>query len=235
MCAVSIAALFLAIGGLPQLLGIRPAHPASLSSNGWTVLRQTPHYLREVVGAFGWDDVRAPAWVVAILDRGRDGVDDGCPHPFRPVPPCTAGLGPRGRALTPALGDTPRSTRWGRTSRGRYLVPVAIGFPLVAATFDWRPPNQWVLPSVVGVLGGLWIAVQTVCFSLTLIRNETGLTAGPPPATKWLPPGGTLPVEFVLVAGGVVTVSLLVVMTRDALPWRTSPIVLQTNAFAARY
>ncbi len=231
MCAVSIAALFLAIDGLPQLLGIRPAHPASLSSNGWTVLRQTPHYFREVVGAFGWDDVRAPAWVVAIWIVVVTGLTIvALVHSV----PCRRALPVLVLAvvLIPQLLETPEVNTVGTYFAGRYLVPVAIGFPLVAATFDWRPPNPWVLPSVVGVLGGLWIAAQTACFSLTLIRNETGLTAGPPPATKWLPPGGTLPVEFVLVAGGVVTVSLLVVMTRDALAWHTSPIALPTHVSA---
>jgi hypothetical protein len=105
--------------------------------------------------------------------------------------------------------------------QGRLWLPVAVGFPLVASTFQWRPrqlwgrrtERQWAVPAVVLGVGLVLCAAQIASFTRALGRYEVGLGVQPGSRTLWLPPGGDAPVIVAFVIGAIVTLALVVFMT----------------------
>ena len=149
-------------------------------------------YVKQMVGYFGWLDAQSPAatllvWsaVVVMLAllalcfaRGREAVA---------VLGMTAGL-----VIVPVAAQTAQS-ELGMVWQGRYLLPFAVGLPLMSAAicakrspwtgFPWRR---------LVVLSAFSLAVVNVAGFVWALRRNTVGSYGPlllSPA-KWAPPGG---------------------------------------------
>ena len=209
--AVAAAGILLLVEGTPHLAGVAPAHPQSLLSNMWTSLRLTGGYLRQCIGDFGYLNSPVPTWVLivwsfclAVLTASALFLSAPC---RRALPVLALAI----LIMPPAL-QGPQINAVGTYFQGRYLLPVAIGFPLVASTFDWRVRRHWVVPFLTFVLGIVLIGAQVASFDRALDRDETALSVLAKTPVTWLPPGGRVPVPVMFLAGAIVTVALVVVM-----------------------
>jgi hypothetical protein len=219
LLAVVVAGVFLAAFGAPHLVGVPPLHPPSYLSNAWATLTLTGARLRQCIGDFGWLDTPVPAWIVVVWVS------------------CIAGLTALALALSPACRralpvlafltvamplalETPPINNAAVYWQGRYWLPVAVGFPLVASTFAWRSrrhghpgtPRRWVAPALAIGVGLVLLAAQVASFTHALTRYEVGLHVRAGSPTRWLPPGGHDPVVVAFVAGAAVTLALVVFM-----------------------
>lgn len=219
LVAVLVAAVFLAVFGPPHLTGVAPRHPASLLSNMWTTLKLTGRYLRQCIGDFGWLDTPVPAWIVGVWTACLVGLlalaltlSSGC----RRALPVLALL----IIATALVVESPQLDTVSALGQGRYWLPVAIGLPLVASTFTWGPRRRahrhtgrgWVAPTLTLGLGLVLLAAQIASFLHALTRYEVGLHVPSGSPTRWLPPGGHVPVVVAFVLGAVVTLALAVFM-----------------------
>jgi heme/copper-type cytochrome/quinol oxidase subunit 3 len=217
-----VAAIFLVIGGPPRLTGAPLAHPVSLLSNMRTSFGLTGARLRQLVGNFGWLDTPVPTWVVVVWATCLAGLTAAAlfvSAPCRRALPVLAAL----ILAMPLALESPQINRVGTYWQGRYWLPLAVGFPLVAASFTWRarragrpghgpPAREWVVPTLTLCLGALLFAGQVASFQHALTRYEVGLGVPPKSPVVWLPPGGHLPVEVLFVVGALVTLAMVVVM-----------------------
>ena len=217
LVAVIVAGGFLVVVGPPPLLGVPPRHPASLLSNMWTTLRLTGGRLLQCIGNFGWLDTPVPTWVVIVWTS--------CVAALTAL---ALTLSAQCRRALPVLAllilamplalESPTINTFNIWWQGREWLPVAVGFPLVASTFQWRSRwhwhrrtvGPWVVPALALGVGLVLLAAQVASFTHALTRYEVGLglPAGSP--TRWLPPGGHDPVVVAFVAGAVVTLALVV-------------------------
>jgi hypothetical protein len=219
LVAAIVAGGFFVVFGPPHLIGLPPPHPAGLLSNMWTNLRLTGVRLRQCIGDFGWLDTPVPTWVVIVWT------------------PCVAGLtalaltlsAPCRRALPvlallilamPEALYAPKMNTIDLNWQGRYWLPVVVGFPLVASTFQWRSrrhrdhrtDRQWVAPALLLGLVLVLFAAQVASFLHALTRYEVGIGVPAGTPITWLPPGGHYLVVVAFVVGAVVTLSLVVFM-----------------------
>jgi hypothetical protein len=218
--AVIVAGGFLVAFGSPPLIGVAPQHPASLLSNMWTTLRLSGVRLRQCIGIFGWLDTPVPTWVVIVWTScvaGLTALALAFSAACRRALPVLALL-----ILAMALAlESPRINTINVWWQGRYWLPVVIGFPLVASTFQWRSrrlwdrrtDRHWVAPTVVLGVGLVLFAAQVASFTRALRRYEVGLGVQAGSPTIWLPPGGHDPVVVAFIVGAVVTLALVVFMT----------------------
>jgi hypothetical protein len=219
LLAVMVAGGFLFVVGPPPLLGLPPLHRASLLSNMWTTLRLTGARLRQSVGNFGWLDTPVPTWVVIVWTSclaALTAIALALSAQCRRALPVLA-------LLILAMPLTLESHTINTVNvwwQGRYWLPVAVGFPLVAGTFQWRSRRhralgtgrQWVAPAVVLGVGLLLLAAQIGSFTRALGRYEVGLGVQAGAPTIWLPPGGRNLVVVAFVVGAIVTLALVVFM-----------------------
>ncbi len=218
VAAAALAALLLLVDGTPQLAGVPSAHPASLLSNMWTSLRLTGGYLRQCLGEFGWiyspTSIPAPTWVV-IVWTSLLAVLTGAALLLSAS--CRRGLPVLALAIIamPLALEAPQMNVVGNYFQGRYLLPVVVGFPLVAASFHFRARWHWFLPGLMLVVGMLLAAAQVASFDLTLERYETGfgMPAGTP--VTWLPFGGRDPVVALFVVGAITTLACVIALNLD--------------------
>jgi hypothetical protein len=219
LATVILAGLFLAVFGLPHLTGVAPRHPAGLLSNMWTTLKLTGPRLRQCIGDFGWLDTPVPAWVVGLWTACVVGLialaltlSSAC----RRALPVLALL----ILAMPLALESPQINTVDVYWQGRYWLPVAVGVPLVASTFTWRPRRhehrrigrEWVAPALTLGLGLVLLAAQIGSFEHALTRYEVGLDVPAGSPTFWLPPGGHDPVVVAFVGGAVLTLALAVCM-----------------------
>ncbi len=118
------------------------AHPVSLLSNMRTSFGLTGVRLRQMVGNFGWLDTPVPTWVVAVWVAGLAGLTAAAlflSAPCRRALPVLALL----ILAMPLALESPQINRVGTYWQGRYWLPLAVGFPLVAATLEWRARTCW--------------------------------------------------------------------------------------------
>jgi hypothetical protein len=223
LVAVIVAGGFLVVVGLPPVLGVAPLHRASLLSNMWATLLLTGVRLRQCIGDFGWLDTPVPTWVVIVWTS--------CVAALTAL---ALTLSAQCRRALPVLAllilamplalESPTINTLNVWWQGRLWLPVAVGFPLVASTFQWRSrrlwnrrtDRHWVAPAVVLGVGLVLFAAQVASFTRALRRYEVGLGVRAGSPTIWLPPGGRDPVVVAFVVGAVVTLALVVFMT---LPW----------------
>jgi Predicted membrane protein (DUF2142) len=207
--AMVAAGVFLLIDGTPELLGLPPAHPASLLSNMWTTFRLTGGYLRQCIGDFGWVNDPVPTWVVIVWASCLAALTVAA---LFLSAPCRRALPVLALAVLvlPLFLEAPQINHVGTYFRGRYLVPVAVGFPLVASTFQWPARRHRVAPFVTLVLGVVLIAAQLGSFVGALDFFQTGRGVPTGIHAGWLPPGGQVPVVTVFVIGAIVTLALAV-------------------------
>ena len=153
----------------------RPIRKALLS-NMWASLRLTGGYLRQCIGDFGWLDTPVPTWVIIVWTSCLAALTAAALILSAPCRRALPVLAVAVFAMPLALQGPSDQRRRYLTFQGRYLLPVAIGFPLVASTFHWRVRRHWVVPSLVLFLGiVLLIGAQVASFDRALHRYETGL------------------------------------------------------------
>jgi hypothetical protein len=220
LVAVIVAGSFLVVvGPPPKILGIAPPHPASLLSNMWTTLRLTGVRLRQCIGDFGWLDTPVPTWVVIVWTScvaALTALALALSAPCRRALPVLALL----IIAMPLALESPQINSVNVWWQGRYWLPVALGFPLVASTFQWRSRSHGqhrtdrrrVAPALALGVGLVLFAAQVASFTRALTRYEVGLGVRAGSPTVWLPPGGHDPVVVAFVVGGVVTLALVVFM-----------------------
>ena len=217
--AVSLvaAAIFLLIFGSISLIGFPPHHPASLLSNMATSLRLTGGYLEQCVGNFGLLDIPAPTWVVAVWTACLTVLTTAA---FMLSAPCRRALPVLALAVVVIIValQAPQMNKVGPWYQGRYILPIMIGFPLVASCFEWRGRRflpQRTLSCGVLVVGIALFAAHLAAFNRALQFYKSG--QGLPGRTSaWLPPGGEFPVQLVFVVGAIVTLAFVVGMISGA-------------------
>jgi hypothetical protein len=212
-----VAAIFLVVDGAPHLIGVPPRHPAGLLSNMATTLRLTGRYVEQSVGDFGLADVPAPTWVTAMWATVLGALTAAA---FVLSGPCRRALPVLALAVlivTLAL-EAPKINSVGTYFQGRYILPMIVGFPLVASSFEWRGrllvPRR-ILTRSGCVVGIVLLVAQVAAFNgaLQTYKAAHGPIVG---ATNWSPPGGELPVQVAFVVGAIVTLALVVVMISGA-------------------
>ena len=184
----------------------------------WTTLRLTGVRLRQCIGDFGWLDTPVPTWVVIVWTScvaGLTALALTLSAPCRRALPVLALL----ILAMPLALESPTINSVNVWWQGRYWLPVAVGFPLVASTFQWRSRRQhgqhrtdrhWVAPALALAVGLVLFAAQFASFTRALTRYEVGLGVRAGSPTVWLPPGGHYPVVVAFVVGAVVTLALVV-------------------------
>ena len=219
--AFAIAALFLLFDGSPQLIGAPPPHPAGLFSNMWTNFRLSAVRLRQCIGDFGLLVISAPAWVVGVWTAFLAALTAAA---LVLSGPCRRALPVLALAVVamPEVLYAPQMDTHVLHWQGRYWLPVVIGFPLVASSFEWRGRHhvsrRMSTRSVI-VVGIVLLVAQVASFDRALQAYKGGHVLGV--TGPWLPPGGEFPVQAAFVVGAIVTLALVVVTTarvREGLP-----------------
>ena len=217
----AVAGIFLFFDGLPGLLGGRALHPVSLLRNMTTTLQLTGPRLRQMIGDFGWLDTPVPTWVVIVWTSALAGISTVAlvlSARCRRALPVLAAL----IVAMPLVFESSQINAVGAYWQGRYWLPVAIGFPLVASSFEGRAVGRhrrrarmrWNSAVIALVLGVVLIVAQIASFEQALRRYETGLGSNVAALARWLPPGGPVRVVIVFALGAVTTLALVVVMLR---------------------
>ncbi len=202
VAATAAAGIFLAIVGIPSVLGAGVRPRVSLFAAVELTLRNTGHRLRDLVGDLVWGRVYTPTWVVVVWVLVLGGLF---------VWGLVASRGFR-RALPllvfaiiamPVVFESPQMNTVGPYWQGRYWLPLAVGLPLVAAAVQPRRAPQrseWALsPSArftgLGIIGAVLIGAQVASFWAALHYYEDVATV------RWTPPGGTALVLGMFAAG----------------------------------
>lgn len=214
--AMVVAALALAVGGLPPLLGFPQKPPLSILGSVWLTLRLTGDRLGQCIGSFGWLDTPAPRlvdiiWIVMLAGLCAYGlaVSRRCRRALPLLVLAMLGVA--------VIFESPRINAVGLYWQGRYWLPLAVGLPMLASSVEPRMvhrrsgpavPSSLKLVGVVGVLLLLGVA-QIGTFLASLHRYETGLGAKESPPLQWTPPGGTVLVVSAFVVGQALLVTYL--------------------------
>ncbi len=210
--ALAVAALFLVVDGAPHLIGGPPRHPAGLLSNMATTLRLTGGYVEQCVGDFGLLNIPAPTWVIAVWTACLTALTAVALVLSGPCRRALPVLALAILAMTLAL-EAPKINAVGTYFQGRYILPMVVGFPLVASSFEWpgqRPVPRRFLTSSACVMGIVLLVAQVAAFERALQVYQGGVSI------NWLPPAGEIPVQVVFVVGAIVTFALVVVMISGA-------------------
>ncbi len=217
--ATATAGIFLLVDGRPGLLGVRASHSATLLSNMATTWHLTGLRLRQTIGDFGWLDTPVPTTVVIVWTSALAGLSVVAltlsARCRRALPVLAAFI-----LAMPLVFESPQINTVGPFWQGRYWLPVVVGFPLVASSFEGRADRhrlrgarvRWTGASVALALGTVLIVAQIASFEQALRRYQTGLGADAGALNRWLPPGGHLPVVIVFALGAITTLALVVVM-----------------------
>jgi Predicted membrane protein (DUF2142) len=200
--ALVVAGGFLLVVGTPSLLGIAE-HPALSPAGSFRLtLRLMGGQFHQTIGVFGWLDILAPTWVIAlwvvalaalvayalaISQRAR-----------RALPVLAVVI-----FLYPFLFETPQLNAVGPYWQGRYWLPLAVGLPLAAAAVLPALRRSWML-----VLGACLAGAQLGAFVSTL-DTYNGHPVRPGSSALWAPPGGAALSIAVFVVGQVLLVGLL--------------------------
>ena len=184
-----LAAAWTLINGALSLAPVSPI-PASVSSGrilGLVLVKDS--HVEQLVGLFGWLDTPVPQWVITVWIAATLTLLAGL------------AINRAWRTLVVALvlllgcfafltfGDILQARTLGLVSQGRYVLPLAVGIPLLAgATISWRRPRaQLGAQMLVGVLA----IGQIQSFTHALQRYSTGIPERfPLRYGTWSPPFG---------------------------------------------
>jgi hypothetical protein len=209
--ALLIAAGFLAVGGVPSLLGTpEPARLTFLGEMGHT-LGLTGDRLVQGIGDFGWLDTPVPllatlVWSIAVVAL-MCGALLVSPRSRRALPLLTLAI-----VALPVAIEAPRVNALGTFWQGRYWLPLLVGLPLLAAT-SIRPNRQAILgwtpsPRVMSLgclpVLGLLVLGQVCAFLTAVHRYGNGLGTRPGSSASWRPPGGSGLLVILFGAGEVI-------------------------------
>jgi hypothetical protein len=215
--ATLLAAFYLLMVGLPNLLRVSSQAPLSISGAVWLTLRQTGPRLRQSVGDFGWLDTPAPLWVVVIWAVVLVGLIAYAMVVSRrarfALPLLAAAI-----VLMPVVFESPQMNTVGTYWQGRYWLPLLVGLPLVASSVLPRTIFGAALSAVharywrvagFAALVALLVAAELGAFLTALQRYETGLGTKPAGAVDWAPQGGTALVIALFVIGQLLLVGFV--------------------------
>jgi hypothetical protein len=230
----AVALLMLLIDGLPHLLGFAPSHPRTLLANMETTLSLTGGRLLQCIGNFDWLNNPAPTWVVVVWGCSLAALTAAALFLSRPCRRALPVLALLILAMPLAL-ESPQINTVGTFWVGRYWLPVLVGVPLVASTFEWpawrlgessTSSRRRAVPVLTLVVGLVLMAAQVASFHQALWLNESVVIRGQARAVS-APPGGNALILLVFVVGAILTLTLVVAMTArqpevdvDALPPR---------------
>lgn len=164
-------------------------------------------YLRQMVGFFGWLDVRAPyhlaeLWFLPVLALMVTAAAAGR---WRDVAALVLLAG--SVIMIPVLAQGRQAASLGYIWQGRYLLAVAAGLPLLAgAILAKREPRQrwtlWAVPKLPVAVTASTLVLGFLMFFTTLRRYAVG-THGPlvPLDPAWSPPGTIAGVVLLYLVG----------------------------------
>jgi hypothetical protein len=167
-----------------------------ISDTTRTVLGRQLSWLEQMVGNFGWLDTPAPLLTVLVwvLLTGGLAVLGALVAPKR-VALVLGGLITLAVTL-PVLFELRSAPSSGLVWQGRYLLPIAVGVPLVAGFAVARSPFAGLLrtPRARALVGGGVLIAQVAAFYWALRRYSVGQEGGILiwRAPAWSPPGGIL-------------------------------------------
>ena len=179
--ACGVAAIFLVVGGVPSLTGAPLPHPVSLLDNMWTSFSQTGGRLQQTIGDFGWLDTPVATWVVVVWGTCIVGLTAAAlflSASCRRALPVLALL----VLAMPLALESPQINSVGTFWQGRYWLPVAVGFPLVAATFTWHgdgPAGPAIRPAGTG-----WPQHSPLPWASCCSRPKSPRSCTPSPVTR---------------------------------------------------
>ncbi|MGF1426337.1 DUF2142 domain-containing protein [Kitasatospora sp. LaBMicrA B282] len=156
-------------------------HLTTLQALRYEVVTRTSGYFDEMVGVPSWLDTPMPGWTYTVWDITLGAVL---------LPAFALGTWADRRRLTliPAAAlavaivpDALDVNSYGFVSQGRYILPLMVGLPILAA---WLLGHRGVLQPAHGDKLTRWVAVvvlplQLVFLDLTMVRWQSGLTYAP--------------------------------------------------------
>ncbi|MFI1281648.1 DUF2142 domain-containing protein [Streptomyces sp. NPDC020858] len=203
--------------------------PASLTTvvAAKRTLGNTEVYIKQMLGFFGWLDTPGPAlmylvWTAVLATLVTLALVYGRKREVVAVLGMLVAV-----VMVPVLAQASQAERIGMVWQGRYLLPFAVGLPLMAVLIcaTRAPERGFPWRRLVGFcIGGLALA-NAAAFYWTLRRFAVG-TGGPWLATPahWAPPGGwVLWTGVYAVAALAVVVPALVSDREDAAPRLPDP------------
>ncbi|MFI9328026.1 DUF2142 domain-containing protein [Kitasatospora sp. NPDC052868] len=172
-------------------------------------------YIQQMVGFFGWLDTAPPAatillWAGIVVMLGLLAL---CFARAREVLAIVGSL--IGIVMIPVVAQAMQASTLGMIWQGRYLLPFAVGLPIMATVIcarqSWRPGMPW---RRLLVLSSFTLSVANAAAFVWALRRNTVGTTGPflmRPAL-WAPPGGW-PLWVVVYTVAALVLALLVVVT----------------------
>lgn len=184
-------------------------------------------YMRQMVGFFGWLDVRAPynlaeLWFLPVLALIAAAAASGKLRD-------TAAMAVLAGAVIfiPVLAQGRQAASLGYIWQGRYLLAVAAGLPLLAAAIlaKHEPRGAWLrraVPWLPPAVTATTLTLGFLMFYMTLHRYAVGMN-GPLLLrhVAWAPPG-TVAGVMALYLAGVALAALVVLRSRAPYPGETS-------------
>lgn len=150
-------------------------------------------YVQQMLGYFGWLDTPAPSltWYIWL---GVIGVLGALAMMYGRKREAVALIGMLiAIVIVPVVGQTSQASKIGLVWQGRYLLPFAVGLPLMAVLILARrmPERGFPLRRLVCFALPLLALANAAAFFWTLRRFAVGIS-GPwiPYAAHWAPPGG---------------------------------------------
>jgi hypothetical protein len=221
---LAIALAWLAVSGLPTLLGSPLKPQLTMVGSVEYSLRLVNQRLFQCIGDFGWLDTPSPLvttvlWITAVgaLTVAGLALSKACRRSLCFLIPAILAVN--------LVVEAPRLNALGPFWQGRYWLPIVMGVPLVAASLGHSRAHGRVRRPVVGAIatlaaGSVLAVGQIAAFLTALHRYETGLGARPGTPLRWVPPGGTVLVVTLMVTG---TALLVAFATRYALATGSPP------------
>jgi hypothetical protein len=223
--ALAVAGCFLVVAGTPSLLGIQEHPPLSLVGSVWLTLRLFGGQLRQMVGVFGWLDVLAPTWVIALWIVATVAVVAyalRASSQVRRALPCLVVA----IVAYPFLFETPQLNSVGPFWQGRYWLPLAVGLPLVAAAGLPALRRSW------AIAAGSLLAVGQLGAFVSALSAYNGHPVTPGSANLWAPPEGTVLTITLFSIGQLLLVCLVWARWTEQTAEREQPLEAEPAAGA---
>ncbi len=175
-----------------------PPHMSFTQALRFEIIDRAGGYAEEMVGVMSWADTRLPAWsylmwfmASGVLVLTALGVG-GWTARWRLCALAAAVFG------IPVLTDAANVNRYGFVAQGRYVLPIAVGLPIIAASVlgERGTLGRESASGVTRMLAAVVIPLHLVALWYTMIRWEYGIPDFPatmplnPLRGAWLPPLG---------------------------------------------
>lgn len=212
-----LAAAWVALAGSLRLIRTNPVPPEMGTGSILRAALVKNSKFEEFVGNFGWLDTPAPSWVVLVWALAASVLLVGVvlARAWRTLLVMAALA--LAVLLIPTAGDVVQARTIGMVSQARYILPLAIGVPILAGVaIRWQ--GRWSRVAAFAFMAALGLA-QFGSFWRTLHRYRTGLGPGlPPGSVPWSPPLGTVAVTVFFVVALVALAARWWRLTRPVAP-----------------